>query len=48
VQAIGAPLAGWIFDRTGSYDRAWAIFLVNYAIATWLLLNLDIRPLRRR
>lgn len=47
VLAIGAPLAGWIFDRTGSYDRAWLIFLANYAIATWLLLKLEIRPLRR-
>jgi MFS family permease len=48
IQAIGSPLAGWIYDRWGSYDPAWLIFLGNYAVATLLLLKLDIAPLRRR
>ncbi len=44
VQAVGAPLAGWIYDRQGSYDLAWKIFLANYILATGLLFLLRIRP----
>jgi MFS family permease len=48
IQAIGSPLAGWIYDRWGSYDPAWLIFLGNYTVATLLLIKLDVAPLRRR
>jgi len=33
VQIIGIPYAGWIFDRTGSYDIAFSSFLGAYALA---------------
>ena len=38
IQIIGVPLAGWIFDRTGSYDLAFQIFLGLYVVAAiaWL------------
>jgi MFS family permease len=45
IQAVGAPLAGWLFDRQGTYDLAWKIFLVNYIAATLLFLWI---PIRRR
>jgi MFS family permease len=45
IQAMGSPLAGWIFDRRGSYDLAWGIFLANYVVATILVLRLNIRRL---
>ena len=44
VQALGAPLAGWIYDRQGSYDLAWKLFLANYLLATGMLFLLRIRP----
>ena len=44
IQAIGAPLAGWIYDRQGSYDLAWKIFLLNYILATAALLLTRIKP----
>jgi MFS family permease len=45
IHMIGVPLAGYIFDVTGSYDRAFLLFLVLYALsmAAALLLRLDRR-----
>jgi hypothetical protein len=34
------PLTGWIRDRTGSYDLAFAVFLVAIALAAVLLVLL--------
>lgn len=36
IQIIGVPLAGWIFDSTGSYRPAFTTFLVFYAVAALL------------
>jgi MFS family permease len=33
IHAAGIPFAGWIYDRTGSYDLAFQIFLGMYALA---------------
>lgn len=33
IHMIGPPLAGWIFDSTGSYDAAFQIFVGFYAVA---------------
>jgi len=33
VQIIGVPLAGWVYDTTGTYAPAFMFFLVLYAIA---------------
>jgi MFS family permease len=45
---IGVPLAGWIFDTTGSYALAFRIFAAFYMVAIVLIcwLNLD-DPARR-
>jgi MFS family permease len=37
IQALGVPFAGWIFDRTGSYDLAFQAFLGIYALAAFVL-----------
>ena len=39
VQIIGVPLAGWIFDTTGSYRIAFMIFLAFYAGAALLAMQ---------
>lgn len=33
IHATGIPFAGWIFDRTGSYDTAFAVFACAYLLA---------------
>ena len=42
-QSLGPPLAGWVFDVTGSYDAAWWTFAAAMGVAIWLLtlLRLD-------
>ncbi|MHC4428661.1 MAG: MFS transporter, partial [Planctomycetota bacterium] len=40
VQIFGIPYAGWIYDRTGSYDIAFASFLGVYAFAGAVILFL--------
>lgn len=40
LQTLGVPLAGWIFDVRGSYQMAFYVFLVAYALAMVLLLFL--------
>jgi hypothetical protein len=47
VHVLGIPYAGWIYDRTGSYEVAFLTFIAIYvlAIAVLLLLRLpDVEP----
>jgi predicted MFS family arabinose efflux permease len=37
IQSLGVPFAGWIFDRTGSYDLAFQMFIGIYAVAAFVL-----------
>jgi MFS family permease len=30
--AVGAPLTGYIYDRTGGYEMAWKLFIAVYFI----------------
>ncbi len=45
--ALGVPLAGWIYDRTASYDRAFQLFVALYLLAALAALALRLGPLRR-
>ena len=38
VQILGVPLAGWIFDVTGSYATAFEVFLVLYLLSAVCLM----------
>jgi hypothetical protein len=40
IQALGVPFAGYVFDRTGSYDFAFQAFLAIYALAAVILVFL--------
>jgi predicted MFS family arabinose efflux permease len=44
IQMIGVPLAGWIYDVTGSYDRAFQLFLGLYALAALVIVPLRLPP----
>ena len=39
-ETLGIPFAGWVFDRTGSYNGAFLTFLSLYAIAAVVLVFL--------
>ena len=39
-ELLGIPFAAWVFDRTGSYDSAFATFLGLYALAALLVVFL--------
>lgn len=39
IQIIGVPLAGWVYDTTGSYDPAFYTFLVLYLVAALVVLG---------
>jgi len=45
LQILGVPLAGWIFDVTGSYDPAFLGFIVLYLIAA--VVATGFRPMGR-
>ncbi|NBC22303.1 MAG: MFS transporter [Gammaproteobacteria bacterium] len=38
LQIIGVPLAGWMYDATGSYTQAFIVFIVLYVLAALLAL----------
>jgi len=42
IQPIGVPLAGWIYDTTGSYDQAWQLFCGVYVVAGLLIAALRV------
>ncbi len=45
LHALGIPLAGWIYDATGSYDAAFRVFAGCYLAACGVMLALRVGPL---
>jgi len=43
LQIVGTPFAGWMHDRTGSYDQAFQIFLGIYVLAAIAVLAIKVR-----
>lgn len=43
LQILGTPFAGWMYDRTGSYDEAFQVFLGIYCLAAIAVLTLRVR-----
>jgi cyanate permease len=41
VRIIGAPLAGWTYDTSGTYHPIWLVFAVTIAIAAILVLTIE-------
>ena len=48
ITALGAPLAGWIYDATGSYASAFRLFAVVYVAAALVASGLRIPRTSRR
>ena len=42
ITALGVPLAGWIYDMTGSYDLAFRLFVGVYAAAALIVTGLRV------
>jgi sugar phosphate permease len=47
VQALGVPLVGWMYDRTGSYTAAFLVILLSTIVASICVANVRF-PARRR
>ena len=41
VRIIGAPIAGWTYDTSGTYHPIWLVFAASFAIAAVLILMID-------
>lgn len=48
IQILGLPLAGYVYDRTGSYDMAFKIFLGVYCAAAFSMFFLKKRDVDQR
>ncbi len=48
ITALGAPLAGWIYDATGSYALAFRLFAVVYVVAALVAAGLRLPKTSRR
>ena len=42
IHLIGVPFAGWVYDKTGSYDPAFLTFLGVYAITAIVVLGIKV------
>jgi nitrate/nitrite transporter NarK len=46
ISIIGVPVAGWIYDSTGSYALAFQLFIGFYVAASLLIGALRLGPVR--